>query len=233
MPSRARPRVGVYNTPTLRNGGFGVLQVEAVTNRPLSIARRHLAASQLRMREIEPDELSSSEWVRFLVMEERERERWMSEFCRRRRNSNESNASSSSTDADLAYDKAEEARQEAEEVAREEDQAQDAVVSPTPSASTRAGRTPSVSIWARQFDEVTDQADGPYSARRPRHMRRAVTDGIIEAPPTYENASLARTPTYEDAIGAPARARTPPPAYEPRSDDEGSPRAPRHIRFAV
>lgn len=208
----------MYNTPQIRTGGFGALQVEAITNRPLSIARRHLAASQLRMRDIEPDELSSSEWVRFLVMEERERERWMTEFCRRRRNSNES-TSSTETDPGVAYDKAEEAREEAEEVAREERRS---FIGPSSSSSAAAngsaaptGTTPSVSLWARQFDEGRqNDEESPYSARRPRHVRRAVTDGIVEAPPTYETA---------------VRSRTPPPAYEPRSDDEGgsSPLSPR------
>merc|ERR1712072_767404 len=109
MPSSRRvARPAMYNTPHIRNGGFGALQVEALTNRPLSIARRHLAASQLRMRHIEPDELSSSEWVRFLVMSDNERERWMTIFQRRRRNSDES-SSSADNDRQLAYDKAEEA----------------------------------------------------------------------------------------------------------------------------
>ena len=210
----------MYNTPAIRNGGFGALQVEAVTNRPLSIARRHFAASQLRMRDIEPDELSSSEWVRFLVMEDRERERWMTEFQRRRRNSDES-TSSAEVDRDTALDKAEEARQEAEEAARVERRATIGESSSTsPSAPT--GTTPSVSLWARQFDERTGPGEeSPYMARRPRHVRRAVTDGVIEAPPTYESA---------------VRARTPPPAYEPRSnDDEGpaSPISPRQVRFDV
>jgi hypothetical protein len=52
----ARP--AMENTPAIRNGGFRALQVEAVTNQPLSTARRHLAASQLRMRDVEPDQLS-------------------------------------------------------------------------------------------------------------------------------------------------------------------------------
>lgn len=104
-------------------GGFGALQVEAITNRPLSIARRHLAASQLRMRDIEPDELSSSEWVRFLVMESTERDRFISNFQRRRSDSSGSSASSSedmdaAPDPQVAYDKAEEARLEAEEARR-------------------------------------------------------------------------------------------------------------------
>ena len=228
MPNRRQaPRPGVYNTPTIRNGGFGYLQVEAINNRPMSIARRHLAASVLRMRAIEPDELTSSDWVQFLVMEDRERERWMTGFIQRRRNSDES-TSSAENDRDIAYDKAEEARQEAEDAARELHRAQPppppAVTSPAaPSASTsstRPGTTPSISLWARQFDEGGGDGESPYSARRPRHVRRAVNEGDVEAPPTYESA---------------VRARTPPPAYEPRSDDEGptSPASPRRIRFDV
>lgn len=224
MPTRARPRA-VYNTPTIRNGGFGVLQIEAIHNRPLSIARRHLAASELRMRGIEPNELSSSQWVRFLVMETPERERWINQFLNHRRNSNDSN-SSVENDRETAQDKAEEARLEAEEAAREERRAlagPSAPSAPAPpvavpvEASSSHGRTPSVSIWARQFDAVDE--GGEYSARRPRHARRAVTDGIIEAPPTYDAA---------------VRSRTPPPAYEPRSDDEDSTPAAlsRTIRFA-
>jgi hypothetical protein len=89
----ARPAMD--NTPAIRNGGFGALQVEAVTNQPLSIARRHLAASQLRMRDVEPDQLSQSEWVRFLAMPEDERQRWISQFQRQRRESAESARSSS------------------------------------------------------------------------------------------------------------------------------------------
>jgi hypothetical protein len=89
----ARPAMD--NTPAIRNGGFGALQVEAVTNQPLSIARRHLAASQLRMRDVEPDQLSQSEWVRFLAMPEDERQRWISQFQRRRRESAGSAGSSS------------------------------------------------------------------------------------------------------------------------------------------
>ena len=223
MPSRARPpRPAMYNTPTIRNGGFGALQVEAVNNRPLSIARRHLAASTLRMREIEPDELSSSEWVRFLVMEERERERWITEFCRRRRNSNESTSSSSSAEADreTAYDKAEEAREEAEDAAREERRAQVVAESGSAAPSAPVGATPSVSMWARQFDEMIHSGDTPYSARTPRHARRVGMDGVIEAPPTYETA---------------VRASSPPPAYEPRRSDERptSPASPRRVRFTV
>ena len=219
MPSRVRAqRPAMYNTPAIRNGGFGALQVEAITNRPLSIARRHLAASQLRMRDIEPHELSSGEWVRFLVMEERERERWMTEFCRRRRNSNGS-TSSTEMDRETAHDKAEEAREEAEEAAREEQRAVAVESSSAVAPPTATGTTPSVSLWARQFDEQSE--GGEYSARRPRHVRRAVTEGIIEAPPTYETA---------------VRARTPPPAYEPRSDDEeepASPMSPMRVRFNV
>lgn len=128
MSSRSRPtRPQMYNTPPIRNAGLGALQVEALMNRPLSIARRHTAASQLRMRDIEPEELSSSEWVRFLVMEERERDRWISRFRYQRRNSNESSSSSSSSsspssgrelDEETAHMKADEARMEAEEAAR-------------------------------------------------------------------------------------------------------------------
>ena len=224
MPYRSRaPRPGVYNTPTIRNGGFGYLQVEAINNRPMSIARRHLAASVLRMRAIEPDELTSSEWVRFLVMEDRERERWMTDFTRRRRNSDESN-SSAEADRDVAHDKAEEARLEAVEAARQELGVQPAAtttsVPATSSAATSSGTTPPVSLWARQFDEPGGEG-GEYSARRPRHARRAVTDGIVEAPPTYDAA---------------VRARTPPPAYEPRDDDDGgptSPASPLRVRFDV
>lgn len=200
----------MYNTPQIRNGGFGALQVEAVTNRPLSIARRHMAASQLRMRDIEPDELSSSEWVRFLVMEERERDRWMTEF--RRRRSSGGSASSANTDRETAYDKAEEAREEAEQAARDERRALAGQSSSTaPVAPT--GTTPSISIWARQFDERNNNGESPYSARRPMHARRAVTDGITEAPPTYETA---------------VRARTPPPAYEPAPDEDVGPSSPAY-----
>ena len=213
MPSRRPPRPAMYNTPQIRNGGFGALQVEAVTNRPLSIARRHMAASQLRMRDIEPDELSSSEWVRFLVMEERERDRWMTEF--RRRRSSGGSSSSGVTDRETPYDKAEEARQEAEQAARDERRAlmgQSSSTAPPPSVAP-TGATPSVTMWARQFDERNETGESPYSARRPRHIRRAVTDGIMEAPPTYESA---------------VRARTPPPAYEapPDDDDDGGPTSP-------
>lgn len=192
------------------------MQVEAVTNRPLSIARRHLAASQLRIRDIEPDELSSSEWVRFLVMSDNERERWMTIFRRRRRNSDES-SSSADNDRELAHDKAEEAAAEAAEAREVETRAErrleggESSSMAEPAAVRGAGRTPAVSIWARFFDD-----DEPASAfERPSrpHARRALTEGLMEAPPTYESA---------------IRARTPPPAYEPRSDDEGpaSPRSP-------
>ena len=193
MPSRGpRPtRPTMFNTPTIRTGGFGALQVEAITNRPLSIARRHLAASQLRMRDIEPDELSSSEWVRFLVMEERERERWMAEFTRRRRNSSSSTGSAESSRDGASYDKAEEARQEARS-------GSDGEPYTGPSA-----RTPAVSLWVRQFDEGSGTSANQYSARRPMHTRRGVMDTLVEAPPTYETA---------------VRPPTPPPAYEPRVD---------------
>lgn len=144
MSTRTRTRrPQMYLTPSIRNAGLGALQVEALTNRPLSIARRHTAASQLRMRGIEPEELSSSEWVRFLVMEERERERWIQSFRWRRRNSPEVGGSSGSSsgsgsggssasgsgssppghgglDLETAHMKAEEARLEAEEEAERE-----------------------------------------------------------------------------------------------------------------
>ncbi|KAI6799097.1 hypothetical protein KC363_g1805 [Hortaea werneckii] len=212
MPSSRRvARPAMYNTPHIRNGGFGALQVEALTNRPLSIARRHLAASQLRMRHIEPDELSSSEWVRFLVMSDNERERWMTIFQRRRRNSDES-SSSADNDRQLAYDKAEEAAAESADARRDVRgpsppvQSTSTAVSPAPRVTSR---TPAASILARFFDEEESAHQRPS---RPRH-RRAVTDGVMEAPPTYEDV---------------LRARTPPPAYEARSDDEGptSPRSP-------
>lgn len=76
---------GVYNTPSIGNRGFGALQIEAVANTPGSITRRHLAASELRMRGIEPNELSSSEWVWFLAMEKSERVRWVTMFKRRKK----------------------------------------------------------------------------------------------------------------------------------------------------
>ncbi|KAK0274697.1 hypothetical protein LTR35_011479 [Friedmanniomyces endolithicus] len=214
MPPRRRP--AMYNTPHIRNGGFGALQVEAVTNRPLSIARRHLAASQLRMRDIEPDELSSSEWVRFLVMPEHERERWMTDFRRRRRNSDES-SSSAENDRATAYDKAEEARLEAEDAGRAEQQAVVATSASAPrSLASLVGTTPAASIWARHFPD-DNVAAGPalssptYSAQRPMHLRRAVTEGVVEAPPTYDSV---------------VRATTPPPAYAPNDDAPHSPRSP-------
>lgn len=201
----------MYNTPVIRTGGFGALQVEAITNRPQSIARRHLAASQLRMRDVEPDELSSSEWVQFLVMEDRERDRWISNFIfRRRRNSDESTSSSNSadTDAEASYSKAEEAREEGQQAQNEESRdtfpASSAVQSGSPSGvgSFGMGRTPPVSLWAREFDRPSSP---PYTERRPRH-RRAVTDSLIEAPPAYENV---------------VRPRSPPPAYRPRGGADG------------
>ena len=202
----------MYNTPHIRNGGFGALQVEAVTNRPMSIARRHLAASCLRMRDIEPDELSSSEWVRFLVMPEVERERWMADFRRRRRNSNES-SSSAENDPEVAHDKAEEAAAEAEESRREETRALAGEGSSTVPAGL-IGSTPAVSAWARHFAADDPSAGASvFGQRRPAHLRRTLTESVLEAPPTYESV---------------VRAHTPPPAYEPRSDDEGpaSPRSP-------
>ncbi|GAB7365123.1 hypothetical protein MBLNU230_g6212t1 [Neophaeotheca triangularis] len=225
MPVR-RTRPAMYNTPHIRNGGFGALQVEAITNRPLSIARRHLAASQLRMRDIEPDELSSSDWVRFLVMEERERERWMTEFRRQRRNSDES-SSSTEIDRDTAHLKAEEARQEALESSQRTavPEASSSMPRPVQAATSNeptAGRTPAVSIWARYFDE--DDEAGPSTqtrAGRPT-QQRAVTTSIVEAPPAYHSV---------------VRARTPPPAYQPpvegamsppyQPEDPHSPRSPR------
>ena len=226
MPQRpGRRRAAMYNTPHIRNGGFGALQVEAVTNRPLSIARRHLAASQLRMRDIEPDELSSSEWVRFLVMEGAERDRFISDFARRRRDSSGSASSCSSNedygfsqDRQTQYDKAEEARLEAEEARRE------GIAVPTPVASTPApsfparGSTPIVSMWARHLDELesnerTDSEPTTYNAMRPMHARRGVDEP--DAPPAYHSV---------------VRPGTPPPAYEPRSDDEGDGRRPSRLR---
>ncbi|KAF2216708.1 hypothetical protein CERZMDRAFT_92780 [Cercospora zeae-maydis SCOH1-5] len=215
MPARNRPRrPAMYNTPHIRNGGFGVLQVEAVTNRPASIQRRHLAASQLRMRDIEPDELSSSEWVRFLVMESRERERFISTFMRLRRESSASSSSSTpSTDMDreVAYDKAEEARLEAEDAGREEQRAMDPTRSPSPptacNTSGSRGTTPFVSIWARHIEgiERAESEGTVYTPRRPMHTRRAAGDE--EAPPAY------------NSIIPPGEA---PPAYSPTSDDEGT-----------
>lgn len=180
----------MYNTPAIRNGGFGALQVEAVTNRPLSIARRHYAASQLRMREIEPDELDSSEWVRFLVMEDRERERWMHQFLRRRSSSDGS--TSSREDRETQSAKAEEARLEAEESRRNQ--------AAEEGSSSLSGQTPAVSLWVRQFDGMSLSEQTP-NAVRPLH-RRLVADADVDAPPAYNTV---------------ARARTPPPAYEPRN----------------
>jgi len=213
-PRRNGPRPGVFGTPSIRTGGFGALQVEALNNRPMSIARRHLAASTLRMRTIEPDELSSSEWVRFLVMEEHERERWMNQFeARRRRNSDESTSSAEGVTKET------EARQEASGATSPERR-----VVPEASSSSQpapVGLTPTVSVWARLFDDEED-ATRPVP-RRPTHTRRATEGVAIEAPPTYETA---------------VRSRTPPPAYEPRSDDEDAsasspPMSPRRVRFAV
>lgn len=202
----------MYNTPPIRNAGFGALQVEALTNRPLSISRRHLAASQLRMRDIEPDELSSSEWVRFLVMEERERDRWMTEFRRRRRNSDESTSSNDfdGVDGETAYNKAEEARQEALEAAREAvgESSSAAAASAEPAGAELP--TPAVSLWARQFqDGGANATRAEPMPQRPMHLRRAVTTGDVEAPPAYEDV----------------RAHTPPPAYAPPErghPDEGA-----------
>lgn len=183
---------------------MGALQVEMLTNRPLSIQRRHLAASQLRMRDIEPDELSQSEWVQFLVMEGRERDRWIADFSRRRRESSASSSSSASSpypelDRETAYLKSEEARAEAEDARR--------TVSPPPMMRPQTpGSTPLVSLWARHMDDVENGVTDRYTARRPRHTRRSVD--TMDAPP----------PAYASVV----RSGTPPPAYEPRSDDEGS-----------
>lgn len=193
------------------------MQVEAITNRPLSIARRHLAASQLRMREIEPDELSSSEWVRFLVMEGRERDRWILDFQRRRRDSSGSSSSQDQDDMDTApdpqtaYDKAEEARLEAEEARREEQRSTPAsapISAPPSNVQSASGSTPFVSLWARHLDELernerTDTVPTAYSARQPMHARRAVD--FDDAPPAYNTV---------------VSTSTPPPAYEPRCDNE-------------
>jgi hypothetical protein len=212
--TRAR-RPAMYNTPAIRTGGMGALQVESLTNRPLSIQRRHLAASQLRMREIEPDELSQSEWVQFLVMEGRERERWISDFSRRRRESSASSSSSSAPDVpdldrETAYHKAEEARAEAEDARLLQRSASPPMMpSPTP------GSTPFVSLWARHLDDVENGTTDQYTARRPRHMRRSVD--TVDAPP----------PAYASVV----RAGTPPPAYEPRSDGEGSEGEGRRVRL--
>lgn len=223
----------MYNTPAIRNGGFGALQVEAVTNRPLSIARRHLAASQLRMRDVEPDQLSSSEWVRFLVMPEAERERWISQFQRRRRNSAESTGSSSGPELDpeTAALKSEEARLEAAEDARRRRAAEQPVEQPAATSSRRSTRPPNAIPAATMFAYAWDDPEGegnaagngrsspPVAPRRPLHQRRAVTAYTSpDSPPAY------------DAVVRP-RARTPPPAYEPRSDDEDGGMSPRYTPF--
>lgn len=233
MPStRSRTsRPAMYNTPAIRNGGFGALQVEAVTNRPLSIARRHLAASQLRMRDVEPDQLSQSEWVRFLVMPEVERERWISQFQRRRRSSTESAGSSSAPELDpeTAYLKSEEARLEAGESSQSQSTQREERPAPSSSRSLAqpVGAMPAASLFAWYFDEdnenenlVEPRRTSPRpSARRPAQHRRAVTAYTTpDAPPSY------------DAVVRP-RARTPPPAYEPRSDDDDGGRSPRYTRF--
>jgi hypothetical protein len=240
MPSSrnrgARP--AMYNTPAIRNGGFGALQVEAITNRPLSIARRHLAASQLRMRDVEPDQLSQSEWVRFLVMPEVERERWISQFQRRRRDSAESAGSSSGPELDpeTAYLKSEEARLEASESAQSRQRARRddrPAASSSSSSGSRSlaqpvGAMPAASLFAWYFDEdnenentVENGRTSPrFGGRRPAQQRQADTAHTTpDAPPSY------------DAVVRP-RARTPPPAYEPRSDDDDGGRSPRYTRFA-
>lgn len=223
----------MYNTPAIRNGGFGALQVEAVTNRPLSIARRHLAASQLRMRDVEPDQLSQSEWVRFLVMPEVERERWISQFQRRRRDSAESAGSSSGPELDpeTAALKTEEARLEALESQRQNTQRAEQPAQPAASSSRDPaqppGAMPAASLFAWYFDEEnenenlveTGRTSPRFGHRRPIHRRAVTAYTTPDAPPSY------------DAIVRP-RARTPPPAYEPRSDDDDGGRSPRYTRFA-
>lgn len=223
----------MYNTPAIRNGGFGALQVEAVTNRPLSIARRHLAASQLRMRDVEPDQLSQSEWVRFLVMPEIERERWISQFQRRRRDSAESAGSSSGPELDpeTAALKTEEARLEALESQRQNTQRAEQPAQPAQSSSRNpaqpTGAMPAASLFAWYFDEEnenenlveTGRTSPRFGHRRPVHRRTVTAYTTPDAPPSY------------DAIVRP-RARTPPPAYEPRSDDDDGGRSPRYTRYA-
>lgn len=226
----------MYNTPAIRNGGFGALQVEAVTNRPLSIARRHLAASQLRMRDVEPDQLSQSEWVRFLVMPEIERERWISQFQRRRRDSAESAGSSSGPELDpeTAALKTEEARLEALESQSQNTQrnAQSSQSAQPAQSSSRGpaqptGAMPAASLFAWYFDEEnenenlveTGRTSPRFGDRRPVHRRDVTAYTTPDAPPSY------------DAIVRP-RARTPPPAYEPRSDDDDGGRSPRYTRYA-
>lgn len=219
VPPPRHRRPGVYNTPSIRNGGFGALQVEAINNKPLSIARRHLAASQLRMRAIEPEELSSGEWVRFLVMDEEERERWITRFEQRRRRNSDESTSSAEAERETSGEKEAEARMEAETAARE------AAGESSGSAAAPTGTTPTISMWARAFD---DDGPGPLRQPRPRHGRRAAGDGPVDAPPTYESALRSSTPPLSVA---------PPPAYEPRSDDEegaaSPPMSPRRIRWAM
>lgn len=79
-----------------------------------------------------------------------------------------------------------------------------------------------VSLWARHLDEIernerTDAGPSTFSAVRPRHARREVDD--FDAPPSYNSV---------------VRPSTPPPAYEPRSDDEaeGSSRPSRIRRWS-
>jgi len=219
MPAgrRGPGRPAMYNTPAIRTGGFGALQVEAVTNRPASIARRHLAASQLRMRDIEPDELSSGQWVSFLVMEARERDRFIEQFITRRRRDSSGSSSSEeepdyAPDRQTAHDKAEEARLEVEEARIERGTTTPVAATPRPAPTTSIsspGSTPFVSLWARHIDEQernerTDDDPSAYSAQRPRHVRREVDS--LDLPPAYDSV---------------VRTHEPPPAYEPRSDDEG------------
>jgi hypothetical protein len=216
MPSTPIRRNGIFNTPAIRTGGIGALQVEALTNRPLSIARRHLAASQLRMRDIEPDELSSSEWVCFLVMPPPERERYIAGFvaARRRRQGSAGESgggsdsesegrspfSSPSTPARTFSDKS-----PASTSASSGSDPVRSMPTPVAAAPTRSeGRVPPASIFARGFDRESSVSDeeGPL-AQRPRHARRAVSAGGIIL------GAAVPPPTYGDAL----RSRGPPPAY--------------------
>ncbi|KAF2859383.1 hypothetical protein K470DRAFT_277723 [Piedraia hortae CBS 480.64] len=164
MAKRRTRLSGLYGTPSILSMGFGALQLEALTNRPLSISRRHLAASQLRMAEIEPHELSSGEWVRFLAMTEAERDRWINEFRRRRRESTSSSGSNNSSGSGDSGGSA------------EGDGSGSRSGNGNGNGSGNWGgnerlhdqqRTPAVSLWARQYED---------------------------APPSYEMATRRKTP---------------------------------------
>ncbi|KAF1817793.1 uncharacterized protein K489DRAFT_385517 [Dissoconium aciculare CBS 342.82] len=209
MPSTPIRRNGIFNTPAIRTGGIGALQVEALTNRPLSIARRHLAASQLRMRDIEPDELSSSDWVCFLVMPPPERERWIAGFvAARRRRQGSAGESDSESEGRSPFSTPARTFSDKSPASTSAPSGSDPVRSmPTPvaAASTRSeGRVPPASIFARGFDRESSVSDeeGPL-AQRPRHARRAVSAGGIIL------GAAVPPPTYGDAL----RSRGPPPAY--------------------